>query len=163
MNKICSHGMCVPSVSWLDKPNLLLDKEPLGQQLPFAPFSLHTPHFSTEKQNLMVTSQKNMSTFCGTCHAWSCLDLSSHQWGHWDLEVYKVRWGEIQERKSKAGFQWKVSVSISNREWQPRESVFETINCYCLSIHWKARSGRKDGKKFEESSLENIEWKLTQN
>lgn len=158
MNKICSHGICLPSVSWLYGPNQTPDKELLGQQMLFAPFSLHAPHFCTKKQTLMVTSQKNTSTFCPTCHVWPCLCLSSHQWVLWDLEVCKIIRGGIQERKAKPGFQKKVSVSISNRQRQPREPVFETtINCYCLSIHCKARSGRRNEKKRH---LRKALWKI---
>lgn len=46
MNKICSHGMCLPSVPWLYRPNQPPDKELLGRRMPFTPFSLHAPHFS---------------------------------------------------------------------------------------------------------------------
>lgn len=36
---------------------------------------------------------------------------------------------------------------ISNREGPPTCVLGSTVNCYCLSIHRKARAGRRDEKK----------------
>lgn len=60
-NKICSHRMHLPSVSWLKRSDQPPDEE---LRTPFAPFSLRAAYFSTEKPDPMVTSQKNASTFC---------------------------------------------------------------------------------------------------